>query len=124
MKMSDIREKSKIFLWVCLIGFILSLVGVMGTSSGGGGGFLGGASLTSLFSNSVNTNLYVGKIGEKEITKSFFARELRKQRNSSQQFQINTTESYYIGRTWEAIISNTIIDEKVNLLNLTTQDYE
>jgi len=123
MKMSDIREKSKIFLWVCLIGFILSLIGVMGTSSGGGG-FLGGASLTSLFSDSVDPNLYVGKIGSKEITKSFFARELRKQRASSQQFQINTTESYYIGRAWDAIISNTIIDEKISSLNLKTQDEE
>jgi len=123
MKMSDIREKSKIFLWVCLIGFVLSLVGVMGTSSGGGG-FLGGASLTSLFSNSIDPNLYVGKVGDKEITRSFFARELRKQRASSQQFQINTTESYYIGRAWEAIISNTIIDEKISLLNLKTQDNE
>ena len=39
MNMSSIREKSKIFLWVCLIGFILSLVGVMGSGTGGGGGF-------------------------------------------------------------------------------------
>tara|TARA_Y100001970_G_scaffold293883_1_gene444237 strand:+ start:2527 stop:4260 length:1734 start_codon:yes stop_codon:yes gene_type:complete len=124
MKMSDIREKSKIFLWVCLIGFVLSLVGVMGTSSGGGGGFLGGASLTSLFSNSVNPALYVGKVGDKKITRSFFATELRKQRASSQQFQINTTESYYIGRAWDAIISSTIINNKIEQLNLKTQDQE
>ena len=123
MKMSDIREKSKIFLWVCLIGFVLSLVGVMGTGSGGGG-FLGGASLTSLFSNSVDPNLHVGKVGNKEITRSFFARELSRQRASSQQFQINTTESYYIGRAWEAIISNTIMNEKIDLLNLKTQNSE
>ena len=34
MNMTTIREKSKIFLWICLSGFILSLLGVMGTSGG------------------------------------------------------------------------------------------
>ena len=62
MNMTTIRKKSKPFLWICLIGFVLSLVGVMGSS---GGGFLGGASLTSLFSSSVNPALHVGKIGNK-----------------------------------------------------------
>jgi len=118
--MTKIREKSKIFLWVCLFGFVLSLVGVMGS---GGGGFLGGASLTSLFSTSLNSSLYVGQVGEKKITRSFFAREVSKQRNTSQ-FQINATESYYIGRAWEAIISNTIINNKVEQLNLLTYNKE
>ncbi len=123
MNMSSIREKSKIFLWVCLIGFILSLVGVMGSGTGGGGGFLGGASLTSFFSNSVNPASHVGKIGEKNISRNFFAREVAKQRSTSQ-FQINATESFYIGRAWESIISNTIITEQVTKLNLETHDSE
>ena len=121
MNMTVIREKSKIFLWICLIGFVLSLVGVIGTS--GGGGFLGGASLTSLFSNTVNPSLYVGKVGDKNITRNFFAREVARQRNTSQ-FQINATESFYIGRAWDAIITNTIIDGQINDLNLKTQNNE
>ena len=31
--MTTIRKKSKIFLWICLTGFILSLVGVMRTAN-------------------------------------------------------------------------------------------
>ena len=77
-ELTTIRKKSKIVLWICLIGFVLSLVGVMGTS---GGGFLGGASLTSLFSSSVNPALYVGKIGDKNISKRAFVTELQLQRN-------------------------------------------
>ncbi|SVD29596.1 uncharacterized protein METZ01_LOCUS382450, partial [marine metagenome] len=122
MNMESIREKSKIFLWICLIGFVLSLVGVMGSGSGGGG-FLGGASLTSLFSETVNPASYVGKIGNKSISRNFFAREVAKQRSISQ-FQINATESFYIGRAWEAIISNTIITNQVKELNLETYDLE
>ena len=121
MNMTTIREKSKIFLWVCLIGFILSLVGVMGTS---GGGFLGGASLTSLFSNSVNPTLYVGKVGEDNISRRAFSIELQNQRNTPTQFQISTSEQYYIGRAWEALIQNTITDNKIEDLNLKTQDAE
>ena len=66
MNMTTLRQKSKIFIWVVLSGFLLSLVGVMGSA---GGGFLGGASLTSFFSTSLNTNLYVGKVGNKKITR-------------------------------------------------------
>ena len=120
MNMESIRERSKIFLWVCLIGFVLSLVGVMGSA---GGGFLGGASLTSLFSDNINPASYVGKIGEKNISRNFFAREVARQK-SSNQLQISATESYFIGRAWEAIISNTIIDNQVEKLNLETQNQE
>ena len=121
MNMTTIRKKSKIVLWICLIGFVLSLVGVMGTS---GGGFLGGASLTSLFSSSVNPALYVGKIGDKNISKRAFVTELQLQRNTPTQFQINAGEQYYIGRAWEALIQNTITDDKIQNLNLKTQDVE
>ena len=121
MNMTSIREKSKIFLWICLIGFILSLVGVMGTS---GQGFLGGASLTSLFSDSVNPSLYVGKVGDKNISKRAFLTELQIQRNTQNQFQISTSEQYYIGRAWESIIQNTITNNKIEELNLKTQNEE
>ncbi len=122
MNMTSIREKSKIFLWVCLIGFILSLVGVMGTANGGG--FLGGASLTSMFSNTVNPALHVGKVNNKNISRRAFSIELQTQRNAQTQFQISTSEQYYIGRAWESIIQNTITDEKIKELNLKTQDAE
>ena len=122
MNMTTIREKSKIFLWICLIGFILSLVGVMGTANGGG--FLGGASLTSMFSNNVNSDLYVGKVNDKNISRRAFSIELQNQRNSQNQFQISTSEQYYIGRAWEALIQNTITKNKIEELNLTTQDEE
>ena len=121
MNMTSIREKSKPFLWICLIGFVLSLVGVMGSA---GGGFLGGASLTSLFSNSVNPALYVGKVGDENVSRRAFAIELQAQRNTPAQFQINTSEQYYIGRAWEALIQNTITDNKIQELNLKTQDIE
>ena len=119
MNMTTLRQKSKIFIWVVLTGFFLSLVGVMGSS---GGGFLGGASLTSFFSTTLNTNLYVGKIGDKKITRNEFAREIQNQRNTNQSF--NATESFYIGRAWNALISNTISDEKIKQLNLATQSEE
>jgi len=119
--MTSIRENSKIFLWICLIGFILSLVGVMGTA---GGGFLGGASLTSFFSNTVNPQLYVGKVGNENISRRAFAEERNNQRNTPTQFQISTSEQYYIGRAWEALIQNTITDNKIKDLNLKTQSAE
>ena len=122
MNMTTIREKSKIFLWICLIGFILSLVGVMGTANGGG--FLGGASLTSMFSNNVNSDLYVGKVNDKNISRRAFSIELQNQRNSQNQFQFSTSEQYYIGRAWEALIQNTITKNKIEELNLGTQDEE
>ena len=118
--MTTIREKSKIFLWICLSGFILSLLGVMGTS---GGSFLGGSSLTSFFSTSINTNQYVGKVDDKKITINEFYREVSNQRNSNQ-FQINATESFYIGRAWDAIITNTITNKKIDELNLKSQNDE
>ena len=121
MNMTSIRENSKIFLWICLIGFILSLVGVMGTA---GGGFLGGASLTSFFSNTVNPQLYVGKVGNENISRRAFAEERNNQRNTPTQFQISTSEQYYIGRAWEALIQNTITDNKIKDLNLKTQSAE
>ena len=122
MNMTSLRQKSKIFIWVVLSGFFLSLVGVMG-SSGSGGGFLGGASLTSFFSTSLNTNLYVGKVGNKKINRNEFSREIQNQRNTNQ-FQINATESFYIGSAWNAIIRTTIANEKIKNLNLKTQNSE
>ena len=122
MNMTSIRENSKIFLWVCLVGFILSLVGVMGSSSGGGG-FLGGASLTSLFSDSVNPAAFVGKVADKKISRNEFYTELNLQRQS-QQTAFNATDSYFIGRAWEAIINNTIIENKITDLNLNTNPKE
>ena len=56
----------------------------MGTA---GGGFLGGASLTSFFSNTVNPQLYVGKVGNENISRRAFAEELNNQRNTPTQFQ-------------------------------------
>ena len=92
-------------------------------SSGSGGGFLGGASLTSFFSTSLNTNLYVGKVGNKKINRNEFSREIQNQRNTNQ-FQINATESFYIGSAWNAIIRTTIANEKIKNLNLKTQNSE
>ena len=122
MNMTSIRKNSKIFLWICLVGFVLSLVGVMGSSSGGGG-FLGGASLTSLFSDSVNPDAFVGKVGDKKISQNEFYTELNLQRQS-QQTAFNATDSYFIGRAWEAIINNTIIEDKITELNLNTNPTE
>ena len=121
MNMTSIRKKSKIFLWICLAGFILSLVGVMGTA---GGGFLGGASLTSLFSNSVSPALYVGKVGDKNISRRAFFTELQIQRSTPTQFQISTSEQYHIGRAWESLVNNTIMNNKIQDLNLKTQETE
>ena len=120
MNMTTLRQKSKIFIWVVLTGFFLSMVGVMGSS---GGGFLGGANLTSFFSTSLNTNLYVGKIGDKKITRNEFAREIDNQRRTNQ-FQMNATESFYIGSAWNQLIRNTISDEIIKDLNLKTQNKE
>ena len=120
MNMTTLRQKSKIFIWVVLTGFFLSMVGVMGSS---GGGFLGGANLTSFFSTSLNTNLYVGKIGDKKITRNEFAREIDNQRRTNQ-FQMNATESFYIGAAWNQLIRNTISDEIIKDLNLKTQNKE
>ena len=122
MNMTSIRENSKVFLWVCLIGFVLSLVGVMGSSSGGGG-FLGGASLTSLFSDNVNPAAFVGKVADRKISRNEFYTELNLQRQN-QQTVFNATDSYYIGRAWESIINNTIIDNKIVDLNLRTNPNE
>jgi len=120
MNMTTLREKSKIFIIIVLSGFLLSLVGIMGSA---GGGFLGGASMTSFFSTTLNTNLYVGKVGDNKITRNEFSIELQNQRNTNQ-FQINATESFYIGSAWNAIIRNTITDEKIKDLNLQTQNNE
>ena len=119
MNMTTLRQKSKIFIWVVLSGFLLSLVGVMGSA---GGGFLGGASLTSFFSTSLNTNLYVGKVGNKKITRNELGLEIQNQKRS--QFQANASEVYYITSAWNQIIKNTIINKKIDELNLKTQELE
>ena len=71
----------------------------------------------SFFSTSLNTNLYVGKIGDKKITRNEFAREIDNQRRTNQ-FQMNATESFYIGSAWNQLIRNTISDEIIKDLNL------
>ena len=72
-----------------------------------------------MFSSNVNSDLYVGKVNDKNISKGFpLATESK---DSQNQFQISTSEQYYIGRAWEALIQNTITKNKIEELNLNSR---
>ena len=70
LSMSKLRDNSKVFMGVLLFFFVLSMTV---------GGLVGGANIITTiqgFFGKINTNLYVGKIGDSEISIQKYQLEL------------------------------------------------
>ena len=121
LSMSKLRERQKFMLWTLLFFFVASMTV---------GGLVGGANIISVIRGAfggVDTSLYVGRIGDENISISYYLNERQKQINRFRQ-QGRTIDSRAIQNAgdfaWNAIIERKIKDEKIDELNLLVQDDE
>jgi len=119
--MSTLRERSKIILWTLLFFFVASMTV---------GGLVGGANIIDVIRSSfggVNTSLYVGRVGNENISISYYLNERQKQINRFRQ-QGRTIDSRAVQNAgdfaWNSIVERKIKDEKIEEFNLMVQDDE
>ena len=111
--MTSLRERSQIILWLLLFFFIASMTV---------GGLVGGANILDVILGRKNTNLYVGKIDGKSITRQEFEyeRQIQLNRITQQGGDINDQTLINAGnQAWNSIIESYIKDMKVEELGLT-----
>ena len=111
--MTSLRERSQVILWLLLFFFIASMTV---------GGLVGGANILDLILGRKNTNLYVGKIDGKSITRQEFEYERQIQLNRTTQQGGNINDQTLINagnQAWNSIIESYIKDMKVEELGLT-----
>ena len=116
--MTSLREKSQIILWLLLFFFIASMTV---------GGLVGGANIIDVLLGRKNTNLYVGKIDGKSITRQEFEyeRQIQLNRITQQGGTINDQSLINAGnQAWNTIIESYIKDMKVEELGLTVYSDE
>ena len=121
LSMSKLRERQKFLLWTLLFFFVASM---------SIGGLVGGANIIDVIRSGfggVNTNLYVGRVGDENIPISYYLNERQNQINRLRQ-QGRTIDSRAIQNAgdfaWNAIIDRKIKDEKINDFNLFFLDDE
>ena len=121
LSMTALRERSKIILWTLLFFFVASMTV---------GGLVGGANIIDVIRSGfggVNTDLYVGRVGDENISISYYLNERQKQINRFRQ-QGRTIDSRAIQNAgdfaWNSIIERKIKDEKIEEFNLMVQDNE
>ena len=119
--MSKLRDRQKGLLWTLLFFFIASM---------SVGGLVGGANIIDVIRSAfggVNTSLYVGRVGDENISISYYLTERQKQINRFRQ-QGRNIDSRAIQNAgdfaWNAIIERKIKDEKIEEFNLSVQDDE
>ena len=119
--MSKLRDRQKGLLWTLLFFFIASM---------SVGGLVGGANIIDVIRSAfggVNTTLHVGRVGDENISISYYLTERQKQINRFRQ-QGRNIDSRAIQNAgdfaWNAIIERKIKDEKIEELNLSVQDDE
>ena len=120
LSMSKLRDNSKIFMGILLFFFVLSMTV---------GGLVGGANIITTiqgFFGKVNTNLYVGKIGDTEISIQKYQIELRNELNrlGRQGRTDSRSQLSAMNTAWNNIIDETITSKKIKDLNLTVSDSE
>ena len=108
--MSKLRDNSKGMMWTLLFFFIASMTV---------GGLVGGANIITTiqgFFGKVNTSLYVGKVGDQNISISYYLNERQKQLNRFRQ-QGRNIDSRAIQNAgdfaWNNIVDRTIKDKKL-----------
>ena len=121
LSMSMLRERSKIVLWTLLFFFVASMTV---------GGLVGGANIIDVIRSGfggVNTSLYVGRVGDENISISYYLNERQNQINRFRQ-QGRTIDSRAVQNAgdfaWNSIVERKIKDEKIEEFNLMVQDDE
>ena len=121
LSMSKLRDNSKGMMWVLLFFFVASMTV---------GGLVGGANILSTiqgFFGKIDTNLYVGKIGNQTISTSYYLNERQIQLNRFRQQgrSLDSRAQQTAGDfAWNTIVDRTIKDKKIKELNLEVQDDE
>ena len=120
LSMSKLRDNSKIFMGILLFFFVLSMTV---------GGLVGGANIITTiqgFFGKVNTSLYVGKIGDSEISIQKYQLELRNELNrlARQGRTDSRSQLSAMNSAWNNIIDETITSKKIQDLNLLVSDEE
>ena len=131
MLMQKIREKSKYALWPIIIATPLAFFGLSGDTFQQLGNFI-----TGIFSSEdfVDTDLYIGKIEDKTISRQQFDQTFREYPS----FISNYVNNTYGGTTtandfrpwailddiWNLYIEQTIIQNEISTLNLTSSNEE
>jgi len=115
--MSKLRDNSKVFNGVLLFFFVLSMTV---------GGLVGGANILTTMQGwfgKVNTNLYVGKVGNEEISIDTYRRHLSFAFNNLNRNDARGQKEAY-DRAWDAAIEEVILSERIDNLNLQTSNEE
>ena len=120
LSMSKLRDNSKVFMGVLLFFFVLSMTV---------GGLVGGANIITTiqgFFGKINTNLYVGKIGDSEISIQKYQLELRNELNrlARQGRTDSRSQMSAMNTAWNNIVDETITSKKIKELNLSVSDEE
>ena len=111
--MKDLRAYNKLVLGTLLFFFILSM---------SIGGLVGGANIINVIFGGLNTNLYVGKVGEQYISHQAYQNErqriLDNYRNSQQELSSLQINSAY-EQAWNRMVERLLIRNQVEKLKLT-----
>ena len=121
LSMTNLRERSQIILWTLLFFFVASMTV---------GGLVGGANIIGVIKSAfggVDTTLHVGRVGDENISISYYLNERQNQINRLRQ-QGRNIDSRAIQNAgdfaWNAIVERSIKDKKINEFNLSVQEDE
>ena len=115
--MSKLRDNSKVFNGVLLFFFVLSMTV---------GGLVGGANILTTMQGwfgKVNTNLYVGKVGNEEISIDTYRRHLSFSLNNLTRNDARGQKNAY-DRAWDSTIEEVILNKRIENMNLQTNNDE
>ena len=110
--MIKLRERSHIFLWTLLFFFIASMTV---------GGLVGGANVLDFLLGRKNTNLYVGEVDGKGVTRRAYELERNIKLSPYNQSNIPITDQVVINagnQAWNSLIERAIKDKKIDALKL------
>lgn len=116
--MSQIRDRSHIVLWLLLFFFILSMTVA---------GLVGGANILNIILGGRNTQLYVGKIGNRDISRQAFQAERDRQINQMRNQGREIDDRAYLNAgdfAWNAILERVLKDKKIEELDLRVSNDE
>ncbi|MBC8479708.1 MAG: SurA N-terminal domain-containing protein [FCB group bacterium] len=112
--MNQIRERSHIILWILLFFFLASMTV---------GGLVGGANILDRILGRNQANLFVGKVGDYEVTHREFIDEqnnqLSSQRQSGQPIDSRALQNAR-NSAWNTIVDRVIQEKKISEMNLKT----
>ena len=121
LSMTNLRERSQIILWTLLFFFEASMTV---------GGLVGGANIIGVIKSAfggVDTTLHVGRVGDENISISYYLNERQNQINRLRQ-QGRNIDSRAIQNAgdfaWNAIVERSIKDKKIDEFNLSVQEDE